>query len=73
MTLAEAYRAALDADAAFSRQLTRAYGSRAGDMRYIRTHLHRDARVRAAALAKLAADNVYWSVERISAVAFLAD
>lgn len=52
------YRAALDADDAYSTELIRIYGQRgAEDARYIRNHP--DAGVRAAAVAKLTADQAW--------------
>jgi hypothetical protein len=54
------YEAAIDADTAFTVELCRVYGTKAGDARYLTKH--DDAGINAAKLRKLAAD-VAWLEE----------
>lgn len=53
------YWAAIRADAAFSRELSRCYGERAGDARYAPTSEHSDPEVLRTLREKLAADAAY--------------
>ena len=55
------YFDAIAADNAFHTELVRAYGHRAGELRYS-TKVHADANVQSALEAKLAAD-IAWLVE----------
>ena len=62
MNAVETFRRALEADAAFRRELVRVYGAkRARHMRYVADHVHTDPALVAAMNAKLAADKA-WAV-----------